>query len=317
MLDESWGRRTLAESPAEKALFLNFADIQPTRAGILQFVRLEVGVSSGLVISTPGLVGISPDFRATGRGSRWHRYGFQGSVAEWTRHSTQVRAVVDLWHQLGDGHQEELAGTVVWRRKEVVYRTGGERESDSVVASDDVRPELFRSFAYGDRLAPGWQVLADMLNPSVQEHALPTLVWDAVSERLELRNIADGLIGTVWTQFAEAVGQRLEFERCGYCGRWFELEAHTRRQREFCTTRCRVYHFRARRKLAETRRASGRTVDEIAAELDVDPALVNRWFTSREESRTQLRTRLASRAAAAVARTVGTCAPTASATQQP
>ena len=215
------------------------------------------------------------------------------------RDATLLEAVVHLWDRLRDGHHEELAGTVVWKGKEVIYRTGGDRDSDTVIASNDVRPELFRQFKQGDRLAPGWQALADILNPLVQEHALPTLVWDAASERPQLRNISDGPIGTVWTQFAEAVGQKREFERCGYCGRWFEAEPHARRPREFCTTRCRVYHFRARRKLAETRRAAGRSVDEIAAELKVDPAMVQRWFRSPEESRAQLRAMRASRGASA------------------
>ena len=65
------------------------------------------------------------------------------------RDATLLEAVVHLWDRLRDGHHEELAGTVVWKGKEVIYRTGGDRDSDTVIASNDVRPELFRQFKQG------------------------------------------------------------------------------------------------------------------------------------------------------------------------
>jgi hypothetical protein len=88
----------------------------------------------------------------------------------------------------------------------------------------------------------------------------------------------------LWFQFARSVMLKQtftdDFRRCknAECRQWFALTPKERARRVFCSDACKVRHFRIRKETATKLKTQGRTVAQIAKELDTDDSTVKKWL---------------------------------------
>jgi hypothetical protein len=267
------------------ALFRDFADTSRTPEGVLRFAN---------------------------------RYGLLGkgtageSFSLWRREITAMRQAVDLWalHQAGD--QQGLARHIAWQRDAagddlVQYQSEpsnlDETESShtdtrdvdpetqeapdlrslsttAVIAAKDHHPEWLERFRPGDLFLPALAFIQRRVNERLHELVAPRMLYDVGQDRMALRLVPATLLGALWLEFSEAVTEDRKFQRCQVCSGWFEIRPPaTRSTRLYCSNTCRIRAQRSRAARARQLRADGKTVRQIARELEADVATVTRWVS--------------------------------------
>jgi len=109
------------------------------------------------------------------------------------------------------------------------------------IAGTHLGDEVFDRFVPGDLVKPALHYVQSTINKQLQGRASPRLLWDANRERLGLYIVPDGLVGTLWLQFARAVERDSRFRQCADCGIWFERAPGTARaDKLYCSTPCRT-----------------------------------------------------------------------------
>ena len=87
------------------------------------------------------------------------------------------------------------------------------------------------------------------------------------------------LHGAMWLQLARAAAGDHEFRQCRQCGQWYEVSpAVNRKSKLYCKERCRSQAYRERKTAAREMREAGRTVRQIASELESDVSTVRGWL---------------------------------------
>jgi hypothetical protein len=114
------------------------------------------------------------------------------------------------------------------------------------------------------------------------DHRLPD-VFRENQPRLHLRLQPTTLLGALWLQFGLAVDSLKRFGKCAECDCPFEV-SHGRRtgkrtDAKFCSSRCRVGHYRARIEQAQRLRFS-MPPKEIARKLNTSVGVINRWLAA-------------------------------------
>ena len=100
------------------------------------------------------------------------------------------------------------------------------------------------------------------------------------------------LLGAMWLQFADAVGQQKQFRRCRECHTAFEIlagRAGARSDSQFCKPACKsAFHNAKRRKVRELRDQK-HSLRKIAKQFDTDIPTVKKWLgeTSQPRKRTR------------------------------
>ena len=89
----------------------------------------------------------------------------------------------------------------------------------------------------------------------------------------------------LWVQFADAVQNNTEFRRCRVCNKWLAIaRGEHRTNRGFCSSACRSKLYRQRQDQARQLFADGKSMEDIATELESDLATVRRWITGRKDA---------------------------------
>jgi hypothetical protein len=94
--------------------------------------------------------------------------------------------------------------------------------------------------------------------------------------------VPEGLVGAIWLQFARAVERDSQFRQCAECQIWFELAPGTARSDKlYCSTPCRTKAYRKRQAEAVRLRGEGRSIEDIARQLENDPDTVRSWIARK------------------------------------
>jgi hypothetical protein len=159
----------------------------------------------------------------------------------------------------------------------------GFKRVKALIASVVWRPELLIGLRLRDPIRPAWAYLQQEIDDHLHHAAsqiASAMTWDAKRTRPRLALTAPTLLSAVWLQLADAVSNDRAFNRCRECGRWFEVGADvTRSDRRFCSDGCRSKAYRQRQDRARQLSTSGKSFEQIAAELDSDVETVRRWIT--------------------------------------
>jgi hypothetical protein len=152
----------------------------------------------------------------------------------------------------------------------------------ALIASTHLGDEVLDRFVRGDLVKPALHYVQSVINKQLQKRASPRLLWDANRERLGLYIVPEGLIGALWLQFARAVERDSQFRQCAECGIWFELAPGTARSDKlYCSTPCRTKAYRKRQAEAARLHGEGRSLDDIARDLESEPDTVRGWIERR------------------------------------
>ena len=128
-------------------------------------------------------------------------------------------------------------------------------------------------------MKPALHYVQSTINQHLENRTGARLLWDAKRARLDLYTSPVDLIGAVWLQFARAVERDSQFRQCAECGIWFELAPGTARaDKLYCSTPCRTKAYRKRQAEAVRLHGEGRSLEDIARELDSDPDTVRGWI---------------------------------------
>ncbi len=238
------------------ALFLWFADLKATEDAILEFAN-KYGAYSGDATTGPNLT-------------------------EWTEAITAMRLAIELWGSLADRDRKVMRQHCRWDAKgrfswkgplALRYFPGQPRDSWATPGVKDYRP---RDLSQAARVLLDWN-LAWRAGPHVS--LIPIRLPDT---SLTLGIEVHWLAQVMWRQLALAIVGDKQYRQCEYCGRQFELSPQLNRaDRVFCKDSCRVTAYRIRKRKAVKLREEGKTLRQIAKEVNSDVPTVKKWIDGK------------------------------------
>jgi len=273
----------------EPALFRLFAEVNPTREGILAFANRYGNLGAEIELH---LASCDPD---AGPGPARGTF-----LIVWQNQIADVQRLLAVWDLLQAGDREHLAQHIEWTKGgpegvAVHFNSHGNGRGPSLgservrelIASRKKSPELLEQWDVDDPVRPAWAYLQREINEHLYYTAAEIssyMAWDAKKNRPVLRLIAPSLLGAVWFQLADAVTYDRVFSSCRECQKWFAVGPEVARSnRRFCSNACRSKAYRERQDRARQLHAAGKTFEEVAEALDSDVATVRRWITGFRE----------------------------------
>jgi len=276
----------LSEFPG---LFREFADTEPSYDGIKAFAD-RFGLLGGDVAHR-----IPLDDQPQAKGVP---VGIGEALSDWTEEILMMRLAIDVWDAARSGDVGRLEQVIFWEQdgsgvQMLSHPDLPDGQLPEVpayvertwIAGTHLGDEVLDRFVRGDLVKPALHYVQSIINKQLRGRASPLLLWDANRERLGLYIMPDGLLGALWLQFARAVERDSQFRRCAECGIWFELARGTARtDKLYCSTPCRTKAYRKRQVEAVRLHAEGRSIDDIARDLESDPDTVRGWIERRAAS---------------------------------
>jgi hypothetical protein len=267
-------------------LFRMFADTESSCDGIQAFADRFGSLGGDIAGSIPLYDQPRREAVAVGIGE---------PLASWNEQILTMRLVVDLWEAARSGDVGRLEQVIFWEKDGSGVRIMSHPElpagqlpeppalvEHAWIASTHLGDEVLDRFVRGDLVKPALHYVQSVINKQLQGRASPRLLWDANRERLGLYILPEGLIGALWLQFARAVERGSQFRQCVECGIWFELAPGTARaDKLYCSTPCRTKAYRKRQAEAVRLHAEGRSIEDIAHQLENDPDTVRGWIARK------------------------------------
>jgi hypothetical protein len=111
----------------------------------------------------------------------------------------------------------------------------------------------------------------------------PRVVFDG--HRFRETRAPLSLLGVVWTQLAMAVTEQKRYPPCKFCKRPFEIsKAPTgkRKNREFCSDKCKSAEQRQRKAMAVELAARGKPLDQIIKRTHTKRDTVTKWLSGEQ-----------------------------------
>ena len=203
---------------------------------------------------------------------------------EWRRHHRWMRFLVKLRSACIDGRRG-LANAVSWNGNDVVYtfpkigtgstETWRHRGRLCTCPESKKGMPLFRP---NDLRGPALWFLGFAIDEWLQEleghrkPIAPRIVWSEKHGRPQFVFGPSSLLGAMICQFAAALHGIWPFKECACCRKFFRLEPGVNRaNRLTCSHTCKQYLYHRRVERARELHAEGRTIRQIAKELNVKP----------------------------------------------
>jgi hypothetical protein len=287
-----------AYRPLDEAtgLFLDFAAVEPTPEGCLAFANRYgllgpgaevdvVAVADATVLPTVHYPGDEP--KALARRPKMEPFDFWRDSILWMRHLTT------LWRLAEEPDRAGLARYVAWEGNAVVhclpdiprseFLAPRPRWSGRLVWPDPRAPSGERLFRAGDLEGPALKLVQEEVADSLRGAVNPTLIWSVERGRPEMTIRPTGLLSALCLQFALSVAHGWKYGTCPVCGRSFVLlPGVNRTNRVTCSTTCRTYLYRQRKDRARGLHAAGKSVKQIAKELNAKPENVKSWIAKEQ-----------------------------------
>jgi hypothetical protein len=262
-------------------LFLTFSLLEPSQEGIKQFADWfgMLGDDCSRMISLyerPSDSGAS-----VGLGETMHT---------WRVEIEAMRRMIELWEHARRGDVESLKSLIRWHDDgtRVLYETHSDKgvqdllnekvlfSAGAIAAEGDT---VFEFFHPGDLVGPALQQVQSVINHRLRGRISVRLLWQPQTGKRTLYVVPTALIGGLWLQFAQAVEQDLHYRRCSICGTWFEIAPGSgRSDKQFCSNACRTRAYRQRQEDALRLHHAGRSIEQIAHELEAETDVVRRWI---------------------------------------
>jgi hypothetical protein len=279
------GFRVLQYQPlaAFPGLFRVFADTEPSREGVKAFADRFGPLGGDLSEQIP--LYNQPNAKGVPLGTG-------EPLAAWSNEILMMRFAIAIWEAARNGDVGRLERVIFWTEDgsgvqilshpELAKGQLPEapaRVERAWIAGTRLDDEMLGRFVRGDLVKPALHYVQSTINAKLEGRASPRLLWDVNRERLGLYIVPAGLIGALWLQFARAVERDSKFRQCAECGIWFELAPGTARaDKLYCSTPCRIKAYRKRQAEAARLHGEGRSVEDIALQLESDPDTVRGWI---------------------------------------
>ena len=204
-----------------------------------------------------------------------------------------MRLAVDFWESARHGDTDHLERMISWDQEHtrVSIHTHPELQEGqlprepayvhrAVIADERLGSRTsWRGSCRAISIGPALHCMQSLINEHLHHRASPRLLWEQSRDRLGLYIVPDGLIGAMWLQFARAVERDAKFRQCPECTTWFEVApGRGRTDKQFCSNACRTKAYRKRQAEAVRLHGEGRSLEDIARDLDSDPDTVRGWI---------------------------------------
>jgi hypothetical protein len=285
------GFRVLRYQPlaAFPGLFRVFADTEPSCDGIKAFADRFGPLGGDLAEQIP--LYDQPNAKGVPLGTG-------EALAAWSNEILMMRFAIDIWEAARNGDVGRLERVISWTEdgSGVQILSHPELPKGQVpeapawverawIAGTHLGDGVLGRFIPGDLVKPALHYVQSTINEKLEGRASPRLLWDAKRERLGLYIVPAGLVGALWLQFARAVERDSKFRQCAECGIWFELAPGTARaDKLYCSTPCRTKAYRKRQAEAVRLDGEGRSIEDIARQLESEPETVRGWIERGQAS---------------------------------
>jgi hypothetical protein len=270
-------------------LFRVFADTEPSRDGIKAFADRFGPLGPDVATQIPF---------SDQRNAKGVSLGAGEPLAAWNEEILTMRFAIDVWEAARNGDLGRLQRVIHWTEDGRGIRIDShpdladgqlpdppDRVERAWIAGTHLGDDVHGRFVPGDLVKPALHYVQSKVNEKLQGRASPRLLWNRKRERLGLYIVPDGLIGALWLQFARAIERDSRFRQCAECTTWFEVSpGRGRTDKQFCSTACRTKAYRKRQAEAVRLHGEGRSLDDIASELDSDPDTVRGWVERKSAS---------------------------------
>jgi hypothetical protein len=243
-----WRFNPIASDPT---LYRAFARLDSTEDAYLQFANKQglLGIGGLLVREQGTYASVSQTM-----GEPFYR---------WRLAQYRMRVVTDILDAIQANDTEQLRQWFRVTRQSVVFERedAGKGRRMSVVTSPELNireylwkwasgvPENERliRFARGHAQNEINEAMAGDKDEG-ESATLARIIYDGDREAMSLRVVPRNLLAALWLQCARVLTLNPAFHACEYCGKWFELSpAARRRQSKYCSARCKVAAYRARK----------------------------------------------------------------------
>ncbi len=260
-----------------------FADTEPTREGIKAFADRFGPL--GRTVEKP----IPLDDQRNAKGVP---LGMGESLADWHNEILTMRLAIDIWEAVRRGDVDLLGRLILWTEDGSGVRIMSHPELTDRQLPDPpayVERAWIASTHHGDDVL-GRFVRGDLVKPALH------YVQSTINQHLENR-IGRACSGTPSGRGSTSTRRRTislapsgcsspgpwsataKFRQCAECGIWFELAPGTARaDKLYCSTPCRTKAYRKRQAEAARLHGEGRSIEDIARDLDSDPDTVRGWI---------------------------------------
>jgi hypothetical protein len=187
------------------------------------------------------------------------------TLGVWKREIENLKRAVHLWDVVRSGDQSKLAEVKA-------ARPGGEL------------PIAVQEFLHLTDPDPAMSLVAEiriLADAQISNHLVSKVLFAGNTPRLQLTLVPRNLLGAMWLQFATAVHGFKTFPECLQCGAPFEISRDLtgkKKGAQFCSTRCRVSHYRNRVERARQLGRDGKSPQQIARELRTEVRTVRVWL---------------------------------------
>jgi hypothetical protein len=268
---------------AFSGLFRVFADTEPNHDGIKAFADRFGPLGGDIAEQIPLYDQPNAEGVPLGTGE---------PLSAWSDEILMMRFAIDIWEAARNGDVATLERVIHWKPDNSGVEIAGHpgvprgrvpeapaRVERAWIAGTHLGDDVLGRFIPGDLVKPALHYVQSTINERLEGRASPRLLWDAKRERLGLYIVPDGLVGALWLQFARAVERDSRFRQCAECGIWFELAPGTARaDKLYCSTPCRTKAYRQRQAEAARLHGEGRSIEDIAREVESDPDTVRGWL---------------------------------------
>jgi hypothetical protein len=268
------------------APFRTFAETPATTDGIEEFISRFASPSAPInqgAVDNRGWVYLSV---STNREKRL--------PSDWLDQIRDLRQCVELWDLVRANDQKELARHIKWQQQPdgrfaVYYESHPSLKSSSravppvqattEIVSSENDPAFLSSLRPDDLRTAALLHIAKRVNEHLNGQVETQVSCVPQSTVLSLNAIPVDLLTGLWLQFAQAVAENKTYARCKECHGWFESSAPgTRNTRLYCSDSCKVTAYVNRKDRAVELKAEGKSVKQIAKELETDKDTVKRWL---------------------------------------
>lgn len=276
----------LEETPT---LFEEFANTEPTPEGVLCFANRYGLLTHGTSLGIPDAEN-RINFDLKGEGLNF-----------WREEIAAVKEVYTLWNYLRQKNLPQLNAHIYWERDAVFFsrnplpdgdigdikkmREAGKLKRIADANGDCSDPTVFRSFVWGDVIAPAKVYIQRTISfkfgfipQPYRAQVRPWILRDG-TWNLHPYIMPRNLLSALWLQVYLAVTGQKRFIQCEICGQLLEVTDANRKTKRFHDT-CRKREW-ARRQRVVGLWKEGKTVEEIITETGFEPEKVAAWIKKK------------------------------------
>ena len=221
----------------ELALFLKFAEVQPTKENTLAFANEYGMLTPGKSLCTPKYSYLKGKKAPRKHGiailsekkddKRVYGVVYGESLNFWKKELHDMALTVKVWEWVKNQDISALTEVIHWNKD----GTGVNCKLDKAggwLASNDYHQEVFARFRQGDILLPAKYLVQSRINKKLRQHTTRPRILLGNNNRLEPYFMPESLIAAMWFQFFQAAVGETKFKRCLICGQWADVTQKNR-----------------------------------------------------------------------------------------